>query len=218
MDIIFKQVVRLLRKVLFSFFQPVLIKRRNEMGESIINDEKQNPNTEGLSILNLTSISNSMGVVANNSFERFFIAIPDKYGDQLKNYKFIKNGESETTSKYYTKLSDFLIKSYNFSPENVYNFISTHAESVAKQFLEDLKEGRQKSNNMMFGVDKISNIGHVLELHLFVTDYFSYTCMNRIYRHLKKNFPDNNSLQIKKIDDVNSNSSLNFPGPKLPWQ
>ena len=56
MDIIFKQVVRLLRKVLFSFFQPVLIKRRNEMGESIINDEKQNPNTEGLSILNLGTV------------------------------------------------------------------------------------------------------------------------------------------------------------------
>ncbi len=205
MDIIFKQVVRLLRKVLFSFFQPVLIKKRNEIGKRIINDEKlkQNPNTEGLSILNLTSISNFMGVVANNSFEYFFIAIPDIYGVQLEKFKFKKNGEFDSTSKYYTKLSDFLAKSYHFSTEEVYNLISTHAECVAKQFLEDVKAGRQKSNNMMFGVDKILNRGRVLELHLFVTDYFSYTCMNRIYRHLKREFPHNNSLQIKTIDDVN---------------
>lgn len=207
LDVIFVRIVVILRKCLFNIFQSFLQKNKKQIEDTLINTDL-NPVNDGLSILALTSITNSLGIVANNTFEQFFFSIPDEYRSQLNEYKFYINGDSDRSSKYYSKLTDFLVKYYSFSIDEAYSLISKHRDLVAQQFLDEIKTGKQKSNNKMFGVDRISNRGNLLELQLFVTDYFSYTCMNRIYRYLKSTYPDNKSLFVQTIDDVNKVSPL----------
>lgn len=229
LDLIFKRIVIGIKKILFLILQPFLQNNKRRIEKQVINTEKLNQNSmnDGLSILALTSTMDSLGVVASNSFEQFYFQIPDKYKNQLNEYKFSLNGESDSSSKYYAKLISLLSKYYNFSIEDTQNLISNQICIVSQLFLDEMRAGRQKSNNKMFGIDKIVKRGNLLELKLFVTDYFTYTCINHVYRYLKRKYPENKSLFIATLEDVNNVSpflcnfgvggflSLNYAGKEV---
>ncbi len=204
LDFIFNRIVILFRSMLFKLLYPLLKKNEIRIDERLrikqANPQKAN---DGLSLLKLTSTTNSLGVVANNSFEYFFFPIPNLYKSQLNEYKFYVNGECNKNSKYYSRLITFLTENYSILKDDADELISRQIYTVAQLFLDEVKAGRQKSNNKMFGVDRIVERGNHIELQLFVTDYFTYTCINRIYRYLREFYSQNLSLQVKSIDDVN---------------
>jgi hypothetical protein len=78
--------------------------------------------------------------------------------------------------------------------------VNNEINEVCKQFLEDLNEGKQRSNNMMYGIHSLFKHNDRYGIELFNTDYFTYNIICSIYRKLYSIDPE--PLKVRKIDDI----------------
>ena len=206
LDILFKWLLFLFKWLLFVLLKPVLKRKQVRIEQVLREDARQDGPVakECLTILKVASITDSLGVDVNNSFEKFFLPIPEDLKAELKQpeYKFKENEPFSDESRQYQKLLNFLEANYSYSTEEARRLILDETRLVASAFLADLKAGKQKSNNLMFGADGIEEGEKGLVLNLFKTDYFTFKCVNGLYSFLKRQYPDNPALNVTSVEDV----------------
>lgn len=208
-DILFKKIGFLLKKVLYALLKPVMSKKREQIEEKISRKKLPDNISEdsALTVIKVASITNALGVEARNPFVHFYIRIPMAYRDELKKHKFYENDNSSGDSCLYSKLVSIIMNNYRISDADAQVLINAQAEKIAAVFLQDLKLGKQKSNNKMFGVDTVGG-EDTLILNLFITDYFTYKCLNGIYSYLMRTYPDNRALRVASLSDIAKVSPL----------
>ncbi len=209
-DILFKKIGYLLKKVLRALLKPVMSKKREQIEEKISRGKLFGDISEdsALTVIKVASITNVLGVEARNPYVQFYIQIPTTYRDELKKHKFYENDNNSSGDSFlFSKLVSFITNNYRMSDADAQALINAQAEKIAAVFLQDLKSGKQKSNNKMFGVDTVGG-EDTLILNLFITDYFTYKCLNGIYSYLMRTYPDNKALRVASLSDIAKVSPL----------
>ena len=140
----------------------------------------------------------------------FYYPIPAKYKKELSSYGFFQNN---TDDFHYQEKDNCLHKS--FWGKSVFNRafstilgntwddskaeISEIADSVAEQFVTDLRKGQVRFNGALFGVSSfnpnraIGNEHPIVTMNFYMTDYFSFHVFSQFYQKhplKEKKFPN----------------------------
>ena len=132
--------------------------------------------------------------------DHFFFEIPEPYKSELedKSFKFYSHTRPETN--YHQELKEFISKEY---PEitHINDFINDCIKTTANYFLQALRNGASKHNNLINGIQSVveSEDYEQLDIYTFETDYFTYNCMMEIYRQLRKR---KNRFIVESFEDI----------------
>lgn len=133
----------------------------------------------------------------------FKIPIPYDIASQLKDYKFYTDFSEgcKNCSALGDKLESFIRTHYADSISDPKTFIYEVSLDTARIFLNDLQQGKSKSNNTILGIDAIEEgKKNLLNIRLFTTDYFTYHCIVAIYKKLY--IINSTPFDVKNLKDI----------------
>lgn len=195
---------------LLSYFKLLvrsLLEHRTQEYIKIIYDDicpYINSNKRGIALLGIPSIGIDFSIKTIVSEHDFFLHIPEHYVSDMQHYRFYSNINHNKVSNtvLYRKLKDFIVYNYDqyCTDEKAVKLIEYAIDKISKQFIDDLNQGKQRSNNIMFGIYdiRISNNSYIMTL--FRTDYYTYKIICFLYAQL---YNMNECLKIRTLDDFN---------------
>ena len=158
--------------------------------------------------------------------DKLFIPFPKEYEEEVNKYNpmflqdaipnwlIFKNGKKQVPDDLAKLLYEgikqakdcYSDKEKGLDPitaEEIKTIILQSRDSVAKDFVDQLKKGFIRFNGIMYGVKDINNDESKKEsrITLFTTDYFTNRVMNEVYKSLaeRKAIKDFDSLNLVKI-------------------
>lgn len=184
-DLLSKLLNPIIRKWLGRLLSQQLPKVASRVSKRVLNNLDQN---EHIKIIDIPSIGSMFKI---NSFVvpyTILFDFPNNYKNTFeekgfKSNPFEKNVDNDDAMN---KLKDIIAKIQG--EKNVNEFITQAIREVADKFNNDLEQGCQRSNNLMYGVAGIEfdEEGHSYLIKLFKTDYFSFKVVNKLYEKLVK--------------------------------
>lgn len=126
-------------------------------------------------------------------------SIPEEKREALKKYKF-ENIFNVGDTELRTKVKTYIEANYDMRTEDIASVIDENIRLVADLFICDLERGKVRYNKSLYGVGSVGQRG----IGLYVSDYFTFKCMNQIHYSLRDYKLKNNQLPTLNIDDINS--------------
>lgn len=184
-DLLSKLLNPIIRKWLGRLLSQQLPKVASRVSKRVLNNLDQN---EHIKIIDIPSIGSMFKINSLVVPYTILFDFPSNYKNTFeekgfKSNPFEKNVNSDDAMN---KLKDIIAKIQG--KENVNEFITQAIREVADKFNNDLEQGCQRSNNLMYGVAGIEfdEEGHSYLIKLFKTDYFSFKVVNKLYEKLVK--------------------------------
>ena len=192
------KVLALLKRPLGWIVSKLLMRRTARISKKVLFGLVEK---NGVRILDISSIGGKFKVASKVESGTLIFEFPEYYRDIFAEKGF-KMNTSEVKVNNSIALKHLKSIIANIMPgADVDKKINNAIAAVAKKFYDDLSEGCQRSNNIMYGVRGINadedNKSYLVRL--YKTDYFSYNVIVKIYNELVASGTD--FFNITKLSD-----------------
>lgn len=198
-DLLSKLLTPIIRKWLGRLLSQQLPKVTSRVSKRVLDKLDQN---EHIKIIDIPSIGSMFKINSCVVPYTILFDFPNIYKKTFedKGFKSNPSEKNDNNDKAMNKLKGIIAKIQG--EENVNEFITQAISEVADKFNNDLEQGCQRSNNLMYGVAGIEfdEEGHRYVISLFKTDYFSFKVINKLYEKLVEK--NSEFFCIKKLSDI----------------
>ena len=198
-DLLSKLLTPIIRKLLGRLLSQQLPKVTSRVSKRVLDKLDQN---EHIKIIDIPSIGSMFKINSRVVPYTILFDFPNIYKKTFedKGFKSNPSEKNDNNDKAMNKLKGIIAKIQG--EENVNEFITQAISEVADKFNNDLEQGCQRSNNLMYGVAGIvfDKEGHRYVISLFKTDYFSFKVINKLYEKLVEK--NSEFFCIKNLSDI----------------
>ena len=128
----------------------------------------------------------------------FCFEIPFKYKADLQQYRF--DFHSMSGNIQHERLLSIIENNYSIDIQKLFSKV---ADKTAEYFVSEAKRGNNRSNRIIYGVDKLvrtSGEDVKLSMRVYKTDNFTFKFMSNLYLELKA---IKNIFKVKTIEEIN---------------